>query len=458
MNTEIKDPNGVSEMADWLAAIAPDLTLLNDINAGERRLLEKSDVYLPKGQYETKDGYQTRLRRASLKNFLLKIKRVAVATVLRKPIQVQDDPTNFTSFVTNDGLNIQLFARNLLDAAWLEGMALVFTDYPKKEKTKNLAEERAKGYKPYWQIIRRSQLLDVRSVLGTQMVDGIPVYSSIVSYLRFHAYALTDAGNEVVIMEYELGDGVVNWRQWALRGDEKQQEWVQIKSGVSNLPFIPVSPLCIEQEGFFKASMPLLETANLNKQHFEVNSGKFNLLGILGNPLLIFTGVDLSTESMSKSQDIGLAFESPDSDAKYVTLDPQAIAPIETALEKIEHHILNGAVQIFETKNVAETEASKAMDREQSYSLLSLSAQALEQCLNTALQHAALYTGTAPATVTVNQEFTLATIDPQEFSAWLQGWLSNAFTQETLLKKLESRGFFEGIKDFDLELELERTA
>ena len=455
--TEIKDPNGITQMSDWLAAIAPDLQLLDDINAGERRLLEKADIYLPKDKYETDEGYATRLRRASLKNFLLKIKRVAVSTVLRKPIQVQGDDS-FTSFVSSDGLDIQLFARNLLDAAWLEGFALVFTDYPNTTDASNLAEEKRRGYKPYWQIIRRSQLLEVRTEMRTQMVGDRPVYSSVISYLRFKTHEMTEAGIEPVVMVYELGEENLLWEQWALRGDDKEKEWVQIDNGVAMIPFIPVSALYIEQEGFCQASMPLLETASLNKQHFAVNSGKYNLLGILGNPLLIFTGVDLSTESMSKSQNIGLAFESPDSDAKYVTLDPAVIAPVETALEKIEHHLLNGAIQIFEQKNMAETEASKAMDREQSYSLLSLSAQSLESCLNQALAHASAYTSTEPATVMVNKDFILNNIDPTAFNAWLQGWLSNAYTQETFLRKLEASGFFEGIDEFDLESELERTA
>lgn len=453
---EIKDPNGVAKKADWLAEISPDLTLLDDINAGQRRLVDKSDVYLPKDEYETDSGYATRLRRASLKNFLLKIKRVAIATVLRKPIQIQGDDA-FTSFVTNDGMNLQLFARNLLDAAWLEGFALVLTEYPTTDSADNLAQERAAGYKPYWEIIRRSQLLDANSILATQIINGRPVYSAVLSELRFMTCAVTDIGKEDVVMIYRLEEGQVNWEQWAKRGDEKEQEWVQIGGGVISLPFIPVSPLYIEQEGFLKASMPLLETANLNCHHFAVNSGKYNLLGILGNPLLVFTGVDLSTESMSKSQNIGLAFESPDSDAKYVTLPPTVLEPVETAIDKIEEHIMNGAVQIFEQKNVAETEGSKAMDREQSHSLLSLSAQSLERCLNRALEHAAAYQNTTPATVTVDKKFTLTSVDPQEFSAWLQGWLSGAYTQETFLQKLAGAGFFEDVKDFDIEAELERT-
>lgn len=464
-----KDPSGITKKADWLKAREADLMLLNDLNNGQAALLEKSETYLPKREYETDEGYAVRLRHTSLRNFLLKLKRVAIATVLRKPIQVENDPSNFTEFVTNDGQSLQLFSRNLLDAAWLEGMALVLTEYPNTDGVETLAEERARGFKPYWQVIKLSQLIEAKSSLSTQMIGGVPVYSAVLSCLRFEAYAETEMGKELVIMSYDLGatsddDGdrqIVEWSQWAIRKDAKKKEdegeWVEIDSGVINLPFIPVSPLYIEQEGFFKSALPLLETANLNKHHFMVNSGKFNLLGTLATPLLIFTGVSLDGETITRQPNIGLGLENPQAKASYVSVSPDLLPPMEVALEGLERHLLNGAVQIFEQKNVAETEAAKAMDREQSQSTLTLSAQGLEACLNRALGHAAAYTDATPATVIVDKKFNLREVDPQAFQAWLQGWLSGGYTQETFLHKLEGAGFFDEVKDFNLESELERT-
>lgn len=464
-----KDPNGVTVKADWLKAMEPDLMLLNDLNNGQAALLEKADIYLPKREYETDEGYAVRLRHTSLRNFLLKLKRVAIATVLRKPIQVEGDASNFTEFVTNDGQNLQLFSRNLLDAAWLEGLALVLTEYPNTDGVETLAEERARGFKPYWQVIKLSQLIEAKSSLSTQMIDGVPVYSAVLSCLRFEAYAETEMGKELVIMSYDLGvasdEGgdrqIVEWSQWAIRKDEKKKEdegeWVEIDAGIINLPFIPVSPLYIEQEGFYKSAMPLLETANLNKHHFMVNSGKFNLLGTLATPLLVFTGVSLEGETISRQPNIGLVLEDPQAKASYVSVPPDLLPPIEVALEGLERHLLNGAVQIFEQKNVAETEAAKAMDREQSQSTLTLSAQGLEACLNRALGHAAAYTDATPATVIVNKKFNLAEVDAQTLEAWMKLPLTGQCTQETFLRKLESAGFFEDVPNFSVESELERT-
>lgn len=460
---EIKDPNGITEMSPALAKYAPDLELMGDVNAGQRRLIEKSSIYLPQEPFETNSGYITRLTRASLRNFLLKVKRLATSTVLRKPIGVEGDAGDFTKWVTSDGQNIQIFAKNLLEAAWLEGFALVMTEFPRVNEAANLREQRAAGYRPYWNLIKRSQLLEASAVMGTRMVDGTPVYSQVLDYIRFKAWMSdNNRGVEPVVMEYERGikqdSPVVAWRKWAVREVKNEPVWVQVDDGVIDLPYIPISALYIEQEGFMKASIPLLETGHLTLRHFVVASDMYQLLHLSASPKFYIAGADVEDMDMSKSANVGLVFESPDTKVGWATLDASPVEEHRQTLQELKSELLNGAVQIFEQKRVAETEGSKALDREQSDSLLALSAQALEQCLNRALEHAAAYLRTNPATVTVNKKFNLSQVDPQEFTAWLQGWLSNAYTQETFLKKLEAAGFFEDVAEYDREAELERTS
>ena len=464
MPKEIKDPSNITVISDVFAKHLPQLTLLNDVNEGQHRLLAKADVYLPQEVYELDDSYKTRLTRASLRNYLLKIKRLATALVLRKAIAIEGDGENFAAWVTTEGQSLQLFAKNLLEAAWLEGFALVLTEFPKVGEVQNLRQQRQAGYRPYWCIVRRSQILSARAVLRTRQVDGQPVYGQVIEYLRFKSWENIGDDSEGIIMEYELMRGTeskpafVAWRKWAVREIDNEPTWVVVDQGEINLDFIPVSPLYIEQEGFLKASLPLLETAELNLRHFQVSSDKYQILHLSANPKFVMTGVDPSQIDMSQSASVGLVLESPDAKVQWVTLGADPVKEHREVLSELKDELLNGAVQVFEQKNVAETEGSKAMDREQNSSLLALSAQGLENCLNRALQHVAAYQRTTPATVAVNKRLSLGNINPQEFTAWLQGWLSNAYTQETFLKKLEAGGFFEDVAEYDREAELERTS
>lgn len=448
----IKDPEGISLYNEKQLEVLPDLALIDDIITGERRLIEKSDIYLPQDVAETDSGYESRLTRASLSNYLKKVRDVATSMVLRKPITIKNDQYNFEKFATSDGQSLKTFSKNLVRAAWQEGFALIFVDYPKAE-VNSLAEERQTGLRPFFSMIKRQNILDWKTELKTSQVGDEMYYIASLTYLRIKVKG--EDGN-CAIMEYFSGEGNATWKLWELVEISKlEREWQNTEKGELSISFIPVVPLYFDQEAFFDAELPLLGIANLTQHHFKVSSDLFQILHIIANPKLVLFGVDKEQVDMSCSNNVGLILESPESRIEWVSLTNVNTEPLEKKLEKIEEAILSSVLQIFQPKKQAESGIAKQLDREQNNSLLVLAAEGLEKALNGAFMAASAYTGGAITEVDINKDFFFGVIEPQEIQAIIQLVMSELISQEMALKKLESKGFFDGF-DYDLDVELGR--
>ena len=455
---EIKDPEGITRINPSIAETIPDLELINDIVKGERRLIEKSDVYLPQDPAETDSGYQSRLKRASLTNFVKKIRNVATAMVLKKPFVIEDDSLNLAEFATKEGQSLKTFSKNLLRAAWQEGYSICFVDFPKLNKEINtLAEEQAIGARPYLEIIKRHQVMDFQTELRTTELDGQRYYLSNLSYLKTRIALEERGGKEPAIMEYmTMPEANTRWRLWRIVESSKtSKEWKMVEEGDLSIDFIPASPLYIDQEGVLDAELPLLDIANLSRHHFSVNSDVFQLLHLIANPKLALYGVDRNEMDFSSSANVGLIFEDPTSKMEWTALTGVSTDPLETKLDKIEQAILSSVLQLFQPKKQAESGIAKEIDREENTSVLMLAAEGLERCLNLAFIFAGAYSNAVPAEVSVNKTFRFSSVSPQDLQGLIQMFLADLLTNKTLLEKLESSGFFDGINNFSVEQELE---
>ena len=463
---KIKDPDGVTKVDPKLQEIAEDLRLINHLCGGERTMIDNAEEYLPKDIFETNEGYEARKNRAVLVNFFNKIRRLIVGTILKKPFVIEDDDLSFEQICTEDGQTLKGFARNALDAAWKEGLSLIFVDYPRlSQEFSSLAEFEAIGARPYFVLINRSQLLSFKGSLQTVETSDGRFYKMDLDYLR---YKTRDGDNQEIILVYEktmavndLGEPVtaVIWRQYELiEESDNEKTWMQTDTGSLSIPVIPVSVIYMERTGYIESEIPLLEIAQLNRRHFQVESDLFQLLHLLANPKLALFGVDQEDMDLSKSKDLGLVFESPEARMEWVTLQSTNTVELQNKLDRLEQQITTQVIQVFEQKHVAETEDSKKIDRDQNASVLAMSADSLEQALNKALELTTLYTDQqTPPTVTVNKDFQWGALSTEDLKDSLQLWLAGGITQETLLKRLESKGYFDGIQEFDIETELERT-
>ncbi len=451
---QISDPHNINTCNSAVEEILPDLELIDDIIKGERVLVKKSNIYLPQDPTETEGGYLSRLKRASLTNYVKKVRDVATTMVLSKPFVLENDKMNYEEFVTKDGQDLKSFSRMLLRSAWQDGFSLLLVDYPKVEnEIKSLAQQNELGLRPYFSVIKRKDLMDWRTELKVNEYDGQKYYLVNLSCLKIKV----SIEGQMAIMEYKTTDTFTEWKLWELVEVTKtKKEWVNTESGQLSISVIPVAPIYIEQECFLEAALPLIGIANLTKHHFTVSSDLFQLLHLIANPRLLMAGVDREEVDFSASSNFGLIFEAPDARMEWVSLTGVNTTPLEAKLEKIEETILSSVLQIFQPKKQAESGIAKEIDREQNNGLLIMAANGLENCLNNAFMIAAGYNNETPAKVSINSEFYWGSLNAQDVQSILNLFLSDAITQETLLKKLQVKGYFDGVEDFDIETELNR--
>ena len=129
-------------------AMLPDLTLVRDVAAGQRRITERSTTYLPQHPKEDPANYRIRLNRPTFFNAFLRTLDGLVGMVFRTSPELGNDvPAEIGKHWENidkEGNHGEVFLKTVFADAMDAGHCAVLVDHPKVQdpKTVNLAVER----------------------------------------------------------------------------------------------------------------------------------------------------------------------------------------------------------------------------------------------------------------------------------------------------------------------------
>jgi len=238
----------------------------------------------------------------------------------------------------------------------------------------------------------------------------------------------------------------------------KQGEFEVVDEGSTSLSEIPFSVAYSNRVGLLQSLPPLADIAELNLQHYQVQSDLSNQLHISAVPMLAIFGFPQSAEEISAGPGEALALPSPaDCDAKYIEPAGNSYEAQFKQLDRIAEQInALGLASILGSKLSAETAEAKRIDRSQGDSTMMVVAQQMQDLIDNCLRFQAEYMQEANAgSSLVNRDFMGIRLDPQEIQALLQLYTAGTITQETLLLQLEA-GEVLG-DDFDVEQEIEAT-
>ncbi len=238
----------------------------------------------------------------------------------------------------------------------------------------------------------------------------------------------------------------------------KQGEFEVVDQGSTSLSEIPFSVAYSNRVGLLQSLPPLADIAELNLQHYQVQSDLSNQLHISSVPMLAIFGMPQSAEEISAGPGEALALPSPaDCDAKYIEPTGNSYEAQFKQLDRIAEQInALGLASILGSKLSAETAEAKRIDRSQGDSTMMVVAQQMQDLIDNCLRFQAEYMQERTAgSSLVNRDFMGVRLDPQEIQALLQLYTAGTITQETLLLQLEA-GEVLG-DDFDVEQEIEAT-
>jgi len=431
--TQVNDPNtSFVNMEPHWGLIETLLTGTYGIRKGHRKFLFQE----PR---ELDEAYDNRLQRSVLAPYYVRLERMLAGMLTRKPVRLDD---------VSDVIREQLFDVDLQGndlQSWLFQTSKICIRYGHVGVLVDAPASGENG-RPYWVSYTPRDILGWRSELkdGKQELTQLRLQEKIVVPDGLY-------GEKQVEQVRVLTPGAFEIHQKDQQGDFKV-----VDEGRTSLSAIPFSVAYSNRMGVLESIPPLADIAELNLQHYQVQSDLSNQLHISAVPMLAIFGFPQSAEEISAGPGEAISLPS-ESDAKYIEPAGNSYDAQFRRLEQIASQINElGLAAVLGSKLVGETAEAKRIDRSQGDSTMMVVAQQMQDMIDNCLRFHAEYMQESNAgSSLVNRDFMGTRLEPLEIQALLQLFTAGTITQETLLLQLEA-GEVLG-DDFDVENELEAT-
>ena len=431
--TQVNDPSTA-----WVNQ-EPHWGLIEHLLGGTYKIRKGHRKFLPQEPRELDESYDNRLQRSVLAPYYVRLERMLAGMLTRKPVRLDDvsDQIREQLFdVDLQGNDLQTWLYNTSRICIRYGHVGVLVDAPKS----------GDNGRPYWITYTPRDVLGFRTELadGQQKLTQLRLYEKVVVPDGLY-------GEKQVQQVRVLTPGAFEIFQKDQKGDFRV-----IDEGTTSLSDIPFSVAYSNRVGVLESFPPLADIAELNLQHYQVQSDLGNQLHISAVPMLALFGFPASAEEVSAGP--GEAISLPEgSDARYVEPQGNSYDAQFRRLDQIVSQINDlGLAAVMGAKLSAETAESKRIDRSQGDSTMMVVAQQMQDLIDNCLRfHADFLQESQAGSSLVNRDFMGARLEPQEIQALLQLYTAGTVTQETLLLQLEA-GEVLG-DDFDVEAELEAT-
>lgn len=414
---------------------------------------------------EGEEPYKTRVSKAlsSFEPYYSYLKGLIVGTALRKEPYIPEDIDEiwkeFFKNVDLKGTGFKAFAKQLLSEAIDGGCIGLWTEYPVSEEGLNAEEEKARGYRPYFMIIKSVDILEATPKVVTVEKNGQKRIKVVTDYLRikfFHVEPQEDGKDKTYpgIMEYlgnktnKDGKPAVEWVRYVNRTGIFEED----ERGFLTKATIPVELIYGGPVEAHAVGRPLLlDIARLNLRHWATSADLDNIIHETAASIPYATGVR-SDERVARNSANILTIENPNAKVGYMSSGMEGADIILRRLEKLEAAMERLAtVAMTVGKTQAESGYSKLLDRAQSDSQLATIVEILEDSMNCGIEHAAEYYEKDPVEVKLNRDFVPVKLHSQQIQAYIQCFEADAFDIETFLEILNAGDVFEGIPDFSVK-------
>lgn len=431
--TQVNDPSTA-----WVNQ-EPHWGLIEHLLGGTYKIRKGTRKFLPQEPRELDEAYDNRLQRSVLAPYYVRLERMLAGMLTRKPVRLDDvsDQIREQLFdVDLQGNDLQTWLYNTSRICIRYGHVGVLVDAPKS----------GDNGRPYWITYTPRDILGWR----TEMADG---QQKLTQLRLFEKVLIPDGlyGEKQVEQVRVLTPGAFEIFQKDQKGDFRV-----VDEGTTSLSDIPFSVAYSNRVGVLESFPPLADIAELNLQHYQVQSDLGNQLHISAVPMLALFGFPAAAEEISAGPGEALALPEGAS-ASYIEPAGNSYDAQFRRLDQIALQINElGLAAVMGAKLSAETAESKRIDRSQGDSTMMVVAQQMQDMIDNCLRFHADYLQESQAgSSLVNRDFMGARLEPQEIQALLQLYTAGTVTQETLLLQLEA-GEVLG-DDFDVEAELEAT-
>lgn len=335
-----------------IATMQDDWDLIDALRGGTQGMRQAGKLYLPQRKLEDDQDYKCRLAVATLFPAFTETVQSMVGRVFAKQAVVDEGKT--PEWIRNEVLpNIDLQGRNLhvfcydwFREAFEYGLSHVLIDSPPAEGVRTVADQKAKGVRPYavkisprniigWRTNSKGELVQLRVRFCVEREEG-EFGVGTVEQVRVY----TMVGDGTVVVTYE----------------KSGEKWVELPDSRATLPLkrIPLVTYYTGRVGYMLARPPLRELAYLNAKHWSMQSSNDGLVETASVPILVVTGVTEGDDLVIGAKH---AVKLPvGGDMKYVEHTGAAISAGREALRELKEEMREAGAKLLRTNDVAKNE------------------------------------------------------------------------------------------------------
>lgn len=375
--------------------------LVEALRGGTETMREKAEEYLPREPKESVEAYEIRLNRTELYNLYNRTLVTLTGIAFTKPIVVSNVPPELEYLEFNadgTGRSLNELAYDMALDAIHYGLSHILTDFPETTEATNLAEFRAKGYKPYFNQINPTRLIGFSE--GGQI--GLPVLSN-VRIMESKVVPREDnkwLEKEVFYVRLFTADSV---ELWEYDPEKTSPSFERIDVYPHSLGYIPLNTVYSTKRGFMEGNPALYDLARMNLLHWQSSSDQRNILHIARVPFLFASGF---AEGELENTEIGanriIVTDNVEAKIGHVEHTGKAIDAGRTDLKDIEGQIATLGADVLMSKGASRVTASaRKLDQNESMSVLQMVLRGIENSLERSYKIAGEWLGVDASNVSI---------------------------------------------------------
>jgi hypothetical protein len=455
----------VDTVADWVTAAQPMWRRADDLLGGTDAMRLAAEAHLPRFEGEPDPNYKTRLNSTVLNNFYRTMMLNMVGVMTADPVTLEGSslPEEFLNDVDRQGRDLNAFAAHHLSMLLTRGALHILTDYPLNPGVQTLAEQRAAGLRPYWCVIPPANVVDAftASEAGVERITHVRWKETATKLGPDFARVTVET---IRVLNY-ASDGV-SYEVWTR--DRPSADYQQQEGGArplraerdKSLPEITWVPILADRREGWRSIAPLDDVAHKNIEHWGSASDQRNILRVSRYPMR----VEIGTQAPIRVTGPGMTLHSQgrqsadNQDVVFSYIEPEGtgIAAGERDLAQIVQDAEMLGVRLL-AKPMQRAASDAAADLARDKSPLQNVAKTLEDGLQRALQHVALWYGMEPAaagTVKVPRDFGVSADEAKAIETLLKMRAAGDISRRTLWSEARQLGYL--TTDFDHDEEDQR--
>jgi hypothetical protein len=451
-NLKVQDPDIVYQRQE------PHWILPEVLAGGTLAMRAQRELFLPPFPREQKTDYDIRLAAAVCPPYYLRLERMLVGMLTRKPVvlsDVNDLMLDHMQDVDMMGSNLDVFLRKVAQLDIRFGHVGTLVDMPR-------SDEKPRGDKggntpvteflrPYWVPYSARQILG-----GRYDIVGGQKKLVLLRLLETPIVAHGDYGYEVVQQVRVLRPGSY---QLFRKQESTASEWKELTDGETPtyIDEIPFAVAYANQIQDLESRPPLEDAAHLNAQAYRCLSDQDTILRVAAVPRYNLFGVPAEVEEVESGPNSATAWP-VDARAEFAEPVGTSYQYRFEQIDRIEKQIAElGMSQVMGQNYTNASAEARHIDRSQGDSPLQSVALGLQNMVNECLRYHGLLMNTQDyGSCEINKDFVAARLDPAIVQQMIQLEANGKITQETLLRVLQGG---EWMPDgFDLATEIEDTA